>query len=432
MHSPWCSSLKFILGGILACLEARAEPDWTQFRGPGGTGMAPDATPPLVWSETNHVAWKTAIPGRGRSSPVLLGERLWLTTALEKNVQRVRIRSDDMQKADQVALGAVCLSRTDGRQLWHTTLFEVENPPPTHWLNSWATPTPVVEPGRLYCDFGVFGTAALDSATGQLIWQQKLPVDHQVGPGSSPVAHSNLLVVVRDGTDAQFVAALDKQTGQVAWKTARPPIVAPDGPLKKSFCTPLVITHAGRVQIIIPGAHWIAAYDPATGGEIWRIRHGNGFSIGTGAVFGQGLAFFSTGLFQPQVWAIRVDGQGDVTGSHVVWKSNRQAPDISSPILVGEDLYWVSDSGTITCVAARTGELRWQKSLGRSYLASPVLAGGRLHFFNQEGKTTILKPGPEFERLAENLLPGPLTATPAFAGPCIYWRNDTHLYCLRE
>jgi outer membrane protein assembly factor BamB len=432
MNSPWFSSLNFILWGILACLEARAEADWTQFRGPGGTGMAPGANPPLVWRETNHVAWKPAIRGRGRSSPVLLGERLWLTTALEKNVQRVRIRSDDMQKADQVALGAVCLSRTAGRQLWHTTLFEVENPPPAHWLNSWATPTPVVEPGRLYCDFGVFGTAALESATGQLIWQQKLPVDHQVGPGSSPVLHSNVLVVVRDGIDAQFVAALDKQTGQVAWKTARPPIVAPDGPLKKSFCTPLVITNAGRVQILIPGAHWIAAYDPATGEEIWRIRHGNGFSIGTGAVFGQGLAFFSTGLFQPQVWAVRVDGQGDVTGSHVVWKSTRQAPDISSPILVEEDLYWISDSGTITCVAARTGELRWQKSLGRSYLASPILAGGRLHFFNQEGKTTILKPGLQFERLAENLLPGPLTATPAFAGPCIYWRNDTHLYCLRE
>ncbi len=406
--------------------------DWPQFRGPTGDGLALNADPPTVWSETTNVAWKAAVPGRGRSSPVLLGNRIWLTTAVEQGVRRTRIGADDMQVADHVSLRALCLDRASGKRLWEVTLFEVENPAPVHWLNSWATPTPVVEPGRLYCDFGTFGTACLAAGTGEVIWQKQLALDHQVGPGSSPILCANLLILVRDGRDHQYVAALDKQTGKTVWKTNRPPIQTPSPDLRKSFSTPLFIDGGGHGQIVVPGAHWLGSYDPDSGHEFWRVRHGEGFSIGARPVYGRGLVYFSTGCFRPVLFAVRADGQGDVTATHVAWKSPRQVPVMSSPLLVGDALYWVSDDGMATCADARTGHLHWQERLGGPCLASPIAAQGRLYFFRQDGKTVVLKTGRQLERLAENLLEGTVVASPAACDHALYLRTDTHFYCIRE
>jgi outer membrane protein assembly factor BamB/predicted GH43/DUF377 family glycosyl hydrolase len=408
--------------------SARGQGNWPQFRGPTGDGVASSTKPPLRWSETNNIAWKVQVIGRGRSSPVLLGERVWLTTAVEQGVRRTRIGSDDMQVAEHVSLRAVCLDRVKGTPLWEVTLFEVDKPDPVHWLSSWATPTPVVETGRVYFDFGTFGTACLEAETGRVIWKQQLRLDHQVGPGSSPVLCGQLLLLVRDGRDQQYVTALDKQTGQAVWKTNRPPIRTGSGDLRKSFSTPLLITLDGRIQIISSGAHWIVSYDPAAGAENWRVRHGDGFSIGSCPAFGHGLVFFSTGCFKPQLWAIRPDGQGDVTGTHVAWKTPRQVPVMSSPVLAGDEIYWVSDDGMACGADARTGQVHWQERLGGPHLASPISAAGRLYFFGQDGKTTVVKAGKQFERLAVNALDGAVTATPAFVGQAIYLRTDNHLY----
>jgi hypothetical protein len=417
-----------LLAAILAAIAARADENWPQFRGPRGNGISSATNLPLIWSETNNVAWKIRIPGRGRSSPVVLGDRIWLTTALEQTVRRTRIGPDDMQTAEHVTLKALCLDRADGKILWETMLFDVDQPEPVHWLNSWATPTPVVEPGRLYCDFGTFGTACLDSDTGEILWKQRLPLDHQVGPGSSALLYQDALILVRDGRDAQYVTALDKRTGQAVWKTARPPIQTSSPNLRKSFSTPLVIQSNGRTQLVATGPHWVVSYDPATGKELWRARHGEGFSIGSCPVFGHGMVFIGTGCFKAQLLAIRVDGQGDVTGTHVAWKSNRQIPIMSSPILVGDELYWVSDDGMASCTDARSGQVHWQERLRGTFLASPIHAGGRLYFFSQDGKTPVLKAGTQFEPLAENLLTGPVVATPAVAGRSIFFRTDSHLY----
>ena len=406
--------------------------DWPQFRGPRGDGTAPGAHPPIVWSESTNVAWKVPVNGRGRSSPVILGDRIWLTTAVEQGVVRQRIGPDDMQTAEHVSLRAVCLERHTGKSLWETTLFDVPNPDPVHWLNSWATPTPVVEPGRVYCDFGTFGTACLDAETGKVLWQQHLRLDHQVGPGSSPVLCQDRLVLVRDGRDAQYVAALDKNTGQTLWKTGRPPIQTSSHNLKKSFSTPLAIEQGGQVQLVAPGAHWTVAYDPLTGKEIWRVRHGDGFSFGTRPVFGHGLVFFGTGCFKAQLWAVRPDGHDDVTASHVAWKTLRQVPVMSSPILVENELYWVSDDGMVTCADARSGQVHWQERLGGSFLASPLSAEGRLYCFRQDAKTIVLKAGQLFELLAENPLEGNVAATPAVGDRALYLRTDSHLYCIRN
>jgi outer membrane protein assembly factor BamB len=423
--------LNFLL--LLAAQTAfSAESGWPQFRGPRGDSTAPEADPPVQWSETNHITWKVSVPGRGRSSPVVLGERIWMTTAIEQGVRRTRIGSDDMQTAEHVTLKANCLNRADGRILWEILLFDVDKPDPVHWLNSWATPTPAVELGRLYCDFGTFGTAFLNAETGEILWQRRVALDHQVGPGSSPVLYQNELILVRDGRDAQYVTALDKKTGETVWKTDRPPINASSPNLKKSFCSPLFFEHAGRLQMIVPGPHWVVSYEPATGKEIWRARHGEGFSIGASAVFGHGLVFFSTGCFKAQLYAIRADGQGDVTATHVAWKSLRQIPIMPSPILAGDELYWVSDDGMVSCADAKTGTIHWQERLGASHLATPIFATDRLYFFAQNGKTTVVKAGKQFERLGENPLEGTVVATPAVVGQTIFFRTDTHLYRIEK
>jgi outer membrane protein assembly factor BamB len=246
------------------------------------------------------------------------------------------------------------------------------------------------------------------------------------------VLYKNLLVLVRDGRDAQFVAALDKQTGKQVWRTERPPIEASSGNVKKSFVTPLLVSVAGKAQLISPGAHWVAGYEPATGREIWRARHGNGFSIGSCPVFGDNLVFFSTGCMKPELRTFRADGAGDVTATHAAWKSTRQVPVMSSPILTGDDLFWISDDGIASCTDARSGDTLWQERLNQQHLASPLLAEGRICFFGREGKCTVVKAGRQFEKLAENLLEGQVTATPAIVDHTIFLRTDSHLYRIGE
>lgn len=412
---------------LLAAALTLAQSDWPRFRGPAGDGIAaPDAAPPLEWSEAKAVAWKTAVPGRGRSSPVILGNRIFLTRALERGVARKRIGSDDMQTAEHATVGAVCLDRDTGKILWDVALREVPSPDPVHWFNSWATPTPVVEAGRLYADFGGMGTWCLDAGTGKILWEKTVPLDHQVGPGSSLLLHDGLLILLRDGRDVQYLTALDKASGEPVWKTPRPPIQTSSPNLRKSFSTPVLL----RGQLVASGPHWIAGYEPASGKELWRLRHGEGFSIGSVPVGAGDRVYFSTGCFKPNLLAVRLDGLGDVSGSHLAWRSQKGVPVMSSPVLAGDFLYTVSDDGIATCTEAATGTARWQERLGEGHLASPVLAAGRLYFFGKEGKTTVVKAGPAFEKLAENRLEGVVIASPAALGKALYVRSDTHLYRL--
>ena len=421
-----------LLAAILAAGHADAGQDWPQFRGPHGDGTSAARNVPLTWSESNNIDWKVAVPGRGRSSPVVIGDRVWLTTALEQGVIRTNIKSDDMQTAEHVTLQAVGLDAKQGKELWRTTLFEVDKPAPVHWLNSWATPSPVIEKGQLYCDFGTFGTACLDARDGKILWQTCLPLDHQVGPGSSPVLWRDLLVLVRDGRDAQYVTALDKQTGRTVWKTDRPPIDTSKGDLKKCFTTPLLIASGKGTQLLSPGARWVVSYDPDTGKELWRQRHGEGFSIGSCPVFSHGLAIFSTGCMRPQFLAVNIDGTGEIPATNVVWRITQQVPVMSSPVVSGEEMYWVSDDGMASCADPRTGEIYWQKRAGGRTFASPLYAEGRVYFFAQDGKTTVIRAGRQFEKLAENQLQGPVVATPAIVDGTIYLRTDTHLYRIQD
>jgi outer membrane protein assembly factor BamB len=402
---------------LVSCGSALlAEENWPQFRGPGGEGHADAKGVPLTWNETEHVKWKTAIPGEGWSSPVVWGGQVWLTTAL----------------IEDRSLRAICVDRQSGAIVHDVDVFRVEKFGEKHGTNSYASPTPVIESGRVYVHFGTYGTACLDTATAEVIWRNnELKIDHQVGPGSSPVLFGNLLIMNFDGYDARFVAALNKDNGTLAWKTDRPGPLNDDGSINKSFSTPLVVQAAGRMQAISPGAQRVVAYDPVSGSELWKVTY-PGFSNVPRPVFGNGLAFIATGYMKPEMWAIRVNGAGDVTKTHVAWKFAKQAPTKSSPLLVGDELYLINDNGVATCLDAKTGKELWVQRFGGGYSASPVSVDGRIYYFGEDGKSRVIQPGPEYKELALNRLDGKFMASPAIAGKAIFLRTTTHLYRVEE
>ncbi len=405
---------------------------WPQFRGPKGNGISLATNVPLTWSTNQNVQWKSAVPGRGRSSPVLLGNQIWLTTAFETNVRTFSAGPDRMQQAERVVIGVVCLDRATGKQLSYTELFRVDNPCAVNLLNSYATPTPIVEPGRLYCDFGTLGTACLDTNSKEVLWKRQLPLEHYQGPGSSPALYKNLLILVRDGGDQQYVTALDKKTGQTVWKSDRPPLSTPVRIFRKSFSTPLVFEASGKMQMVVPGAQWFVSYEPETGQEIWRVDNGKGETVAPRPVYGSGLVYLSTGVYggKPQLWAIQVDGQGDITKTHVAWKLPSSIGFMASPLLLDRELYLLNDDGFVTCVNAQNGEVLGKVRAGGNYAASPVFAEGRIYCVSREGKTVVFQANKELSVLAENQLDGPVFATPVFVNSAIYFRTDSHLYCL--
>jgi outer membrane protein assembly factor BamB len=384
--------------------QVKAE-DWPQFRGPDGQGHSGERGIPLVWSERENLQWKVPVPGRGWSSPAILGERIWLTTATDGG------RS----------LSAICFDRDTGRQKLAVELFRRVDAAEINGKNSYASPTPVLEGQFVYLHFGPYGTACITDS-GERVWSNRFQYAPQHGPGGSPVLFEDLLIFSCDGQDTQYVVGLDKKTGKVRWRTSRAGYQA--------YTTPLVIDVNGRAQVVSPGALRAVAYDPRTGKEIWSVGYGQGFSNVPRPVYGAGLVFICTGFFEPEVLAVRPDGTGDVTTSHVAWRLRRGAPLTPSPLLVGEDLYLVSDNGIATCLDAKTGEVCWRQRLGGNFSASPVYADGRIYFLNEDGETTVIAPGKQYQKLASNQLDGATLASIAVSGGALFIRSEGNLYRL--
>jgi outer membrane protein assembly factor BamB len=406
------------LAGLIAVARADdGDPAvWPQFRGPTGQGLADGASLPTKWSEKDHVVWKTEVPGLGHSSPVVCGDQVWVTTA----------------STNGSALGAVGIDLASGKTLHSLTLFRPQDVEEIHQDNSYASPTPVIETGRLYCHFGRYGTACVDTASGEVLWTNRdLVVEHQGGPGSSPVLCDDLLIVNCDGADAAYVVALDKQTGQIRWKRDRSAPFRTDPVTHRAFSTPLVIESAGRRQVVSPGADQLQAYDAQTGEELWHVRY-VGFSTVPCPVGGDGTIYFCTGFYEPELWAVRTDGSGDVTESHVVWKFSGAVPDTPSPILVDGRIYLVSNTGVGTVVDAATGKKLSQFRLGGNYSASPLYAGGRLYFCSHEGLTRVVEPGDRPKVIIGNRLAGEIKASPAVAGNALLIRTDKAVYRIEE
>ena len=385
--------------------------DWPQFRGPTGQGHSTETGLPIEWSESRNIVWKTPVPGRGWSSPVVADGRIWLTTAIKDKGASLRALAYDVE---------------NGRELINVEVFHLRSADLTNPKNSHASPTPIVEGDRVYVHFGAQGTAAL-STSGEIIWKTRLPYESQHGNGGSPTLYGDLLIVSCDGSDDAFVAALDKRTGKTRWKASR------RQPFDQAYSTPLVIRVGERDEIVSVGAYRAAAYDPQTGKEIWRVSYADGFSNVPRPVYGHGLVYIATGFQQPSLLAVRADGTGDVTKTHIAWTLRRAAPLTPSPLLVGDELYVVNDGGIATCLDATSGAPRWIQRLGGGdYSASPVLADGRIYFLSESGVATVIAPGKEFRRLATNTLDGDTLASMAIAAGSIFIRTDSHLYRIAE
>jgi outer membrane protein assembly factor BamB len=411
--------LRLPLAALLIASAALAADDWPQFRGPNGDGVSDAKGVPTRWSETENVRWKTAIHDKGWSSPVVWKDQVWVTTAHEKGKE----------------FYAVCLDRKTGKVVHDLHLFSEANPVDVSQYNSYASPTPAVEAGRVYVHFGSYGTACLDAATGKVVWERRdLPCDHYRAPASSPVVYKDRLFLLFDGFDQQYVVCLDKHTGKTLWKrdrdlpyrnTGKPAV---DNDYKKAFATPSVFEVNGRPQLVAPAAMGTIAYDVETGAEVWRVIH-DGMNEACRPILANGLIYLTAGS-KGALWAVRAGGTGDLTRTGVAWRMDRAAPTKPSPLVLGELLFLVNDTGTASCLDAKTGRQFWRESLGGKFSASPVSADGNVYFPGEDGRTSVVAADREFNLVGVNKLDAGCMASPAIAGRDLFLRTKTHLYCI--
>jgi outer membrane protein assembly factor BamB len=407
---------------VLICVATAQDATWPDYRGPRHDGHSSATGLPERWSETENIAWKTPIHGRAWSSPVIADDEIWLTSATE----------------DGTELFVLAVELDSGEIVHDDRLFEIEKPQEIHGFNSYASPSPVIDGPRVHVTFGSPGTACLDRGSKKVLWRRDdLVCNHFRGSGSSPLVHGDLLILTMDGSDLQYLIALDVKTGQTRWRTRRStdfgdldektgaPIA--DGDFRKSYATPIVIEVDGRPQLISPGAKAAFAYDPTTGDELWTVRYGN-HSSASRTVFGHGLLFINTGYSVPVLLAVDPSGRGDVTETHIRWRLDRRMPKKPSPVLVGDHLFFLNDGGIASCIAALTGEVIWEQRVGGEYSASLIYADGRIFGFSQEGKAVIFEPGAEYVSVGENTLDGGFMSSPAIAGSALIVRSETHLY----
>ena len=403
-----------------------AAENWPEFRGPGGDGRTDAKGLPLEIGEGMKVKWKTPTHGKAWSSPVVWGDEVWITTATE----------------DGKELGVMAFDKTTGRVLHDKALFRVASPQFCHLFNSYASPTPVIEEGRIYVSFGSPAIACIDTKTCAVLWERRdFVCNHFRGAGSSPVMWQDLLIYPFDGSDRQYVVALDKKTGKTAWEVKRSvdfkdlqPDGRPeaDGDYRKAFATPHVIEWEGRPMVISSGAKAHYAYEPATGREIWRFEELGAHSPATRPVVGLGVVFIPIGFGKKQIIALKLGGAGVLDQSRVAWRLAKGAPNKPSLLLDGELLYAIDDTGIMTCIDAKTGIAVWRERVTGNYSASPLFAEGRIYLFSEEGKVTVVAAGREFRKLAEGKFDDGFMASPAVSGKALFLRTKAALYRVEE
>lgn len=411
MHR-FCSALLLALA-LGASLVAA---DWFQFRGPGGQGHT-DAKLATEWDAKKNVTWRKELPGVGWSSPVIASAKIYLTSAVPAG--------------EGYSLRVLCLDAKTGAILWDKEIFkQPAGAPKIHNKNSHASPTVVVEDGFVYAHFGHMGTACLRAADGSQEWAtQELSYKPVHGNGGSPVIVGDLLVFSTDGTDVQQVVALEKKTGKVVWKTARN---AGTGANPFSFSTPLVIEVAGKEQLISAGSGAVLALEPKTGKEIWRAKYGAGYSVVPRPLFANGLVYVCTGYNSPTLMAIKPDGKGDVTASHVAFTVKKNVPHNPSPVAVGDAIYMVSDAGIVSCLDAKTGAERYAERAGKGFSSSLMHAGGLIYMLDEAGTTTVFKPGDTYEVVATNKLNEKALSSFGVDGTALFLRTEKALYRIEK
>lgn len=392
--------------------------DWAEFRGPTGQGHADQSVLPTHWDPDTNITWRTEIPGVGWSSPVIVAGRVYVTTAVPL--------SED-EKPDQ-SLRALCLDANSGKILWNVEIFQEngQTAPRIHPKNSHASPTAIVEEDKVYVHFGHLGTACLNTSDGSIVWAtQELMYKPTHGNGGSPVLVDDKLTFSIDGVDKQAVVALDKATGRITWETERG---TKEGVKPFSFCTSLVIEVNGQKQLISPGSGVVMALDPATGDEIWRVDYGKGYSVVPRPIYANGLLYICTGYDRSTMIAIRPDGTGDLTDTHVEFTMDKGVPYNPSLLAVDDAVYMISDNGVLSCLDGKTGELRWKQRIGGNFSASPLYANGLVYLLDEAGLTTVFKPGEEFEEVSQNDLNERSLASFGITGNAILLRTEKAIY----
>jgi outer membrane protein assembly factor BamB len=384
--------------------------DWPWWGGPNRNNTAAGPEPVRTWSATENVVWKVKVPGRGYSSPVVVGDRVFLTTADETAVKQ----------------SVLAFDRTTGKPLWSTVTHE-GGFGPINPKNSHASATPCCDGKRLYSPFlheGALWVTATDPG-GKIVWQTRAgDFQSQHGDGPSPVLYKSLVIVNGDSLKGSFVAALDTQRGEVVWKTPRTSTGRNGG-----YATPVVAMLAGRPQLILTGMNEVTAYDPDTGKLLWSCA-GPAEVTACAPAWSDRLVFATGGFPEKELLAIRADGTGDVTRTHVVWRSGKGVSYVPSPLYADGRLYVVTDAGVAHCFDAATGKPVWQGRLEDTFIASPVLAGGLLYAAGESGRTHVLRAGPKFEVVATNDLGEETLASPVVCGGRLFLRTDRHLWCI--
>ena len=413
---------------IAMSVSLYAGENWTSYRGPTDQGHADSANLPLHWSESENVAWKIELPGKGRSTPVIWGDRVWLTTATE----------------DGKELSVLCIDKNSGEILINKLLQKVEKPQPCVEMNSYATPSPVIEEGRVYLSYGPAYLACLDTKSGDLLWERTdISCRFSVGAASSPMIYKNLLLAHYDGCDKQFVIALDKRTGETVWKTDRtvkyddidPKTDRPkeEGEYRKAFSAPIVAQLGGRPVLVSLGSMALYGYDPASGKELWRLEYIGSYSGVMRPVAENGVIYCHVGS-NLTLLAVKPEGAEGVLDEKkcVLWKYNKTVPFMPSILLVGGRIFMTTDNGVAVCLDAKDGKQRWKERLDGDHCASPIDNRGKIYFFGQNGKATVVEAGPKFNILAENKLDEGLMASPAVSGDALYLRTIKSLYCIKN
>jgi outer membrane protein assembly factor BamB len=410
-----------LLALVLAFQSAPAGDTWPEFRGPGGTGhAAATAQPPTAFGESQNLKWKVPFAGKAWSSPVVAGNQVWYTTATELGTDYF----------------AVCLDRETGREIHNLKLFSQAAPTDIRQYNTYASPTPCLSDDgqKIFAHFGTHGTACVETRSGQTLWERKnINVDHYRGPASSPILFDGRLYLIFDGFDRQFVVCLNARNGETLWEKNRDLPYRNSGnekrdnDFKKGFATASVLTIDGKPQLVAPAAMGTIAYDPATGRELWKVIT-DGMNQASRPVVSHGQIYITAG-HSSTLFAIRASNlSGNVTATHVAYTKPKIAPTRPSPIVVGDDLYFVNDTGILVCLDARTGKEKWKESLGEKFSSSPIFADGRLILGSEAGTVFVVKPGDSYELLFRTRLDAPIRATPAAVGRDLFIRTYTHLY----
>ncbi len=425
----------------VAAKTSGSSSNWAQWRGPNGQGVSTDPNLPTEWSDAKNVQWKAPIPGRGHSSPIIWGNRVFLTTAIEGEVipgQKAYVHilgKEEFKHPDWVGsdrkhtFKLLCLDADTGKTVWEQTPYEGAVFDHRHRKGSYASPTPLTDGRYIYAYFGSEGLYCYDFK-GKQLWKANfggIPT-LGMGVGTSPVLYDNLLIVQCDrhlGDDSMIVA-LDKKNGKEVWRQKRP--------VQVSWTTPVIVTTAQRTELVTSGNEWIISYDPKTGKELWRCKGVQSHSIHTPLITKEkDMVIITTGYPSKRTLAVKLGGSGDVTASHIAWKYDKGTAYVASPILYEDYLYLISDKGLLTCLDAKTGEVKYEG--GRvpkpaTFMASPVAFGGNILITSEDGDTFVVKAGTTHEIVRTNSLAEPIYTSPALAGGKVFIRGEKNLYCI--